>query len=183
MVETWDTSVGMVQAWMDANSTFPDLDQLVYSLVINFKAGQEVELHTDILYDEVKRVFEAHRRIGWRLILDGCLTGEWAECQQRYLVWICSRKSGQKWAAGLICKLWEVEWNAWMHRNYVLHDTPLAEEMRGSLALDKVLGREWTVGFSIFPGMVKALLPRNISGVLKGGPDERKGWLVLVRIR
>ena len=68
-----------------------------------------------------------------------------------------------------------------MHRNYVLHDTPLAAEMRGSLALDKALEREWTVGFSIFPGMVKALLPRNISVVLKGGLDERKGWLVLVR--
>ena len=100
-VETWDASVGKVQAWMDANSTCPDLAQLVHSLLINFKSGRAVELHDDILYDGVKRVFEAQCRIGWRLMLDGCLTGEWAECQQRYLVWIGSRKSGKKMGGGV----------------------------------------------------------------------------------
>ena len=68
-----------------------------------------------------------------------------------------------------------------MHRNYVLHDTPLAEEIRGSLLLDKALEREWKVGFYFFPAMVKAILPSEISVVIKGGLDERKGWLVLVR--
>ena len=87
---------------MDANFICPDLAQLVHSLLINFKSGQAVELHDGIPYDGVKSVFEAESRIGWRLILDGCLSGERAVCQQKYLVWIGSRKSGQKWAAGLI---------------------------------------------------------------------------------
>ena len=126
-------------------------------------------------------MFDAQQKIEWRLMLDGCLSVEWAECQQRYLTWIGSRKSGKKWVAGLIYKLWEIEWDAWMDRNSVIHDTPLAEERMGSLLMDKALEWEWTVGFDSFPAIVRVILPEDISLVLKGELDERKGWLVLVR--
>ena len=68
-----------------------------------------------------------------------------------------------------------------MDRNSMIHDIPLAEERMRSVLLDKALEREWTVGFDSFPAIVRAILPDNISLVLKGELDERKGWLVLVR--
>ena len=68
-----------------------------------------------------------------------------------------------------------------MDRNSVMHDTPLAEERRGSLLLDNALEWESTVGFDSFPDMVKVILPEDISLVLKGDLEERMGWLVLVR--
>ena len=53
-VKTWNSSVGSMQSWLDANTTCPDLIQLVISMLKNFKTGQALELHDDILYDGVK---------------------------------------------------------------------------------------------------------------------------------
>ena len=53
-VETWNSSVGKMQSWLDANSTCPDLTQLVISILKKIKSGQVMELHDDILYDGVK---------------------------------------------------------------------------------------------------------------------------------
>ena len=68
-----------------------------------------------------------------------------------------------------------------MHRCSILHDTPLAEIMGGSLALDRSLRMEWNLGFIGFPNMIKSVLPNEIGLVMEGTIEEKKGWFVLVR--
>ena len=73
---------------------------------------------------------------------DGCLSHKWSKVQHECLTWKGSRKSGQKWVSKLISKLWDFQDEAWMHICSILHDTPLAEIMGGSLALDRSLRME-----------------------------------------
>ena len=68
-----------------------------------------------------------------------------------------------------------------MHRCSILYDTPLAEIMGGSLALDKALRFEWNLGFVGFPNIVKAALSRVIGPVLEGSIEDKKGWFVQAR--
>ena len=106
---------------------------------------------------------------------------KWAKIQQIYLSWIGSRRSGQKWVAGLIMQLWNVQWDAWMNRNEALHNTPLAENMSGGICLERALRKEWQQGFMLLPKSIRIMLPKEVNKVLNSGLHERKGWLVLIR--
>ena len=126
-------------------------------------------------------MLQVQENIGWRLFLDGCLALEWAQVQQTYYDWIGSRKSGGRWVTRLIRQLWDLEFSAWEHRNSVLHDTPLADIMNGTLSLDRALRREWEWGFEGLPDMVKVTIPSTITHILNGSVADRKGWFVLIR--
>ena len=63
--------------------------------------------------DGTKKMFRYQKDIGCILSLDGYLSHEWVQVHQLYLEWIGSRNSGKRWAVVLICKLWEIEWDAW----------------------------------------------------------------------
>ena len=181
VIDTWQTSINKVEEWLNANSSCPDLATLVVNALESFKNGEQVGLHDGVLFDSVKQVYEAQSEIGWRLFLDGCLSVEWAKAQQVYLSWIGSRRSGQQWAAGLIKQLWMVQWDAWMNRNEALHNTPLAENMSGGIALDRALRKEWQQGFMLLPKSIKIMLPKKVECVLNSGLHQRKGWLVMIR--
>ena len=76
---------------------------------------------------------------------------------------------------------WNVQWDAWMHRNQVLHETPLSEVMSGSICLDRALKNEWKVGFHTLSRTIKLCPPNNVDKVLQATLLEKKGWLVLIR--
>ena len=179
--DTWKASIYKVKEWLNANSSCPDLATLVINALESFKNGERVTLQKDVLFDGVKQVFEAQSDIGWRIFIDGCLSVEWAKIQQIYLSWIGSRRSGQKWVAGLIMQLWNVQWDAWMNRNEALHNTPLAENMSGGICLERALRKEWQQGFMLLPKSIRIMLPKEVNKVLNSGLHERKGWLVLIR--
>lgn len=75
---------------------------------------------------------------------------------------------------GLIKQCWDVEKSAWQHRNSILHDTPLAEIMSGTLSLDRSPWSEWQLGFIGLPDIVKAMLPNSVEGTVA----EKKRWFV-----
>jgi hypothetical protein len=57
--------------------------------------------------------------IGWHFLLEGGLTTEWENAQQEYYALIRSQKPS--WVAVIICKLWWMAWEMWIHRNGILH--------------------------------------------------------------
>ena len=180
-IEVWQQSVSNILEWLHANNSCPDLANLAINILSSFKSNQPVTLHDNVLFDGVFKVFTAQKSIGWRLFIDGCFSYEWAKVQQEYLDWMGSRKSGKKWVANLICQLWDLQWNTWMHRNSVLHNTPIVELMSGTACLDQALRHEWRLGFNDMPVTIKAMLPDHIETVLQMRVADKKGWLVLLR--
>ena len=65
----------------------------------------------------------AQDRIGWHHFLEGSLSPLWQQVQHDYLLFIGSRRSSLRWVSALICKLWDVAWDQWEHRNGILHET------------------------------------------------------------
>ena len=177
----WKKSMVRIKEWLENNNTCPDLKKLVLNIIRNWKLRRKIQLHDNIEFDGIKEVFKVQKEIGWRIFLDGCLTYEWSKLQQSYLEWIGSKKTGVSWVKGLIKELWELQWDAWRHRNSVLHNTPLADIMEGKLSLERSLRKEWSVGFNNFPDSVIASIPKRIKQVMKGDVSDKKGWFVLVR--
>ena len=170
-----------LKEYLDHTHTCPDLALLVIKIIDNWKRKTPINLEEGELFDGIRDLFNAQKNMGWRLFLDGCLTYQWAIIQQKYYVWKGYRTTGEKWASGLIRKLWDIQWDAWQHRNSMLHDTPLAHIMEGELSLDRSLRKEWAIGFDDFPNIITSAIPRDISIVMEGTLSDKKGWFVLVR--
>ena len=64
-----------------------------------------------MIFDGVEDIFNSQKQIGWRPLLGGCLSLEWAKVQSTYFKWLGVRKTGKRWVAALIQKLWDVEWD------------------------------------------------------------------------
>ena len=105
--------------------------------------------------------------------MNGCLIRKWAKIQQSY--GLDRESEGKiKWAIGLIDKLWEMEYDAWMYMTSVLHDTPLAEVMSSTLCLDWALWNKRRGGFNTLPNTVKSILHNDISTGMGGSVVEKK---------
>ena len=177
----WDESTVRMKEWLDSHNSCPDLSKLIVATMQGWKAKAPIEYTPEYDFDGMERLINCQSKIGWRSFWDGCLSHEWGAIQQTYLTWTKSKQTGKRWVAGLIRQLWEVEKAAWLHRNSVLHDTPLADIMCGTLSLDRSLRTEWSLGFIGLPPLIQVVLPKEIGQVIEGTVAERKGWLVLIR--
>ena len=170
-----------MKEWLDSHNSCPDLSKLIVATMQGWKAKAPIKYTPEYDFDGMERLIDCQNKIGWRSFWDGCLSHEWGAIQQTYLTWTKSKQTGKRWVAGLIRQLWEVEKAAWLHRNSVLHDTPLADIMCGTLSLDRSLRTEFTLGFIGLPPLIQVVLPKDIGQVIEGTVAERKGWLVLIR--
>ena len=101
---------------------------------------KELNLYTpDYDFDRMDRLINCQGKITWRSFWDEYISHEWGAIQKSYLDWTDSKQTGKRWVTGLIQQLWEVEEAAWIYRNSILHDTPLANSMSGTLSLDRSL--------------------------------------------
>ena len=101
-------SMAKLEDWLDANKTCPDIRRLLVQIMDQWRSGEEVVGLSTFDFDGVKEIFNSQKQIGWRLVLGGCLSIEWAKVQETYFKWLGVRKTGKRWVASLIKKLWDV---------------------------------------------------------------------------
>ena len=98
--------------------------------------NEAIVMYKGVSFDRVKKV----EGIVWRICIDIYLLYAWEIVQQRYLKWRRSSKTDKKWTVDLIYKLCEIQRGYWQYRNFVLHNTPLAEVIVRLSPLDRSLG-------------------------------------------
>ena len=101
--------------------------------------------------------------------------------QSTYFKWLGVRKTGKRWGAALIQKLWDVSWDQWENRNEALHNTPMAADLSGAVSLNRAISAECHLGIGDLPIKVGQTFPDDINTFLQQSLIERKCWLVLVR--
>ena len=145
-----------------------------------WRSGDNVSGLKDFDFDGVEDIFNSQKQIGWRPLLGGCLSLEWAKVQGTYFKWL-RVKTGKRWVAALIQKLWDVAWDQWENRNEALHDTPMAADLSGAVSLNRAISAECQLGIGDLPFKVGQTFPYDINNFLQQPLIERKCWLVLVR--
>ena len=167
---------------MIEKKTCPDLRELIIHMLDRWRLGLEVtNLTSTCQFEWCEDVFDAQKTIGWRQMMGGCLSIEWARAQDIYFKWMGIRRTGKRWVISLIKRLWEISWDIWDDRNRVLHNTPLAADLSGAASLDKAIREEIQLGYEGLPAPVRSQFPRDIEKLLKASLIQRKSWLVLVR--
>ena len=119
-------SEGATEVW---NKSMKDLDRWMKSTGTryNTRVGILRYLKAWRMDDPIRETysagdpFDAQNRIGWDNFIFGIVSRRWAVLQQKEYEKRLSRRTGRRWAAALVQKLWDVSWDQWQHRNAVLH--------------------------------------------------------------
>ena len=90
--------------------------------------------------------FREQDEIGWWNFLLGCVTPKFAEVQQAYYMSIGSKRTGKVWLRRLVTQIWEVHWQMWEHRNYVLHETLTPHKQQELESLHDEIRSEFSQG-------------------------------------
>ena len=116
--------------------------------------------------------------VGWQAFLEGTPVRRWAEVQQCYYEWIKSRKSGERWLAALIQKVWDVAWDLWEHRNSIAHET---ESCQKTLQLKRDITEEFGKGSVTVTTDARMLFRPGLEAILNGNEDMQMAWLVRIQ--
>ena len=177
----WDKSLKSLKDWLIDNKSCPDLRRLLLHILNRWSMQLEVTNLNSYEFETCENVFKSQSMIGWRQLMGGCLSLEWAKAQQKYYEWIGVRKTDKRWVVAMIKKLWQISWTLWIDRNDLLHKTPMAADLSGAASLDKAIRDECHLGNNGLPAPVKATFPKDIDRLVKAPLAQRKSWLVLVR--
>ena len=108
----------------------------------------------------------------------GFWSKKWQVIQSRYYARIGSRRTGERWLASLIIKLWDISWDLWQHRNDVLFDK------QQSILIDRELQHivdEFEEGFDGIPDSFSTYTTRTFDEIAAYPPYKRSLWLINIR--
>ena len=178
---TWDESMLDLSEWLASVKTCPDILKLIcQSLQLWREQLPVLPLHS-YDFDGVNAIYTDQCIIGWRNLLRGFVSVEWANVQDKYYKWLGLKRTGKRWVTMLIKKLWDVSWSQWEDRNGALHNTPIADDLSGAASLDAAIKAECRLGSQGLPPHVRCTFPKDVSRLLQSSLHERKCWLQLVR--
>jgi len=162
--EVWNQSLKQLGQWLRDSNTSHKI-----SAAIQWGLSQWLEPQQQSEPPRGQFVVD-QAAIGWDRFLDGWIAQSWRDHQEG--IWKCarSRRSGRRWVAELIKKLWNVSWDMWAHRNGILHNSPTARD-------DILEKQENDQICAIYASGMRAL-PRDAFGILRK-PKEHTLWLPL----
>ena len=94
--------------------------------------------------------------------------------QSDHFKYLGGRKTGRIWVTALIKKLWQVSWDQWDCRSWVLHNIPVVADLGGDVSLDTAIMVECELGSDGLPEKVRGTLPSDTSTLLTSTLVERK---------
>ena len=171
--ELWEKSLDHIEQWLQNSQTDPKISSIILSRLHSWRTNTDPEIF-DGLPITLDQLLFKQDNIGWEAAFRGCWSHGWAEAQEQYFKTLKSRKSGRRWLAALIKKLWQVAWDMWEHRNGIIHDK---EQGQLALILKRDIQLEYSKGFSNLPSDLRQAARLPIDQVLKWSLKQQQNWL------
>ena len=101
-------------------------------------------------------------RIGWKNMIEGFITKQWALIQAEYLESINSHKSAILWWTKVQRKLWDIIIHMWKHRNSAVHDRDGSTiHITKQEDLHNTINHEWDIGLGNLPDIHSNLFTKT----------------------
>ena len=175
---TWLTAIHRLRQWMLSQKTEPGICRAICSNLLSWRSNTEPTRNTSY-FRGLAAALQAQATIGWKALLAGFIAIEWSGVQEAYYQWVGSRRSGRRWAAALIKKIWEVSWDMWEHRNGFVH-TPSANTV-ASRAITRALRQEHALGIHSLPRQDQHLFRITLDTLLQSRVEVQQAWLSNVK--
>jgi hypothetical protein len=131
----------------------------------------------------IQATLDHQLKLGWDQFVCRRIVTHWQELQSAHFEELQLRQTGQKWASLLIMTVWNFTWTLWDHRNDVLHNSDIHDQLLDMDAIDLDLIEEWHAGG-------KELIPMdrmqwkgiNLETLRAKRSQFRRDWLSFVQI-
>ena len=85
--------------------------------------------------ERMQKVSRCQDKMGIRSFGEGFISNEWKYAQEKHYGGEDAASKSERWTAKLIQKIWEVSWDMWQSRNYLLHYN---KEVRDELFVERM---------------------------------------------
>ena len=169
----WDQSIQQVKTWLLKSKTDPDIAYTIISRLQSWRSSSAPATFGSIS-STIQDLLNKQDAIGWEAAFRGCWSCGWAEAQDQHFKSLQSKKSGRRWLAALITKLWQVAWDMWEHRNGILTD-----QEQGQLAqlLKREIQQEYSRGFQSLPSDLRRSTQIPMEQLLERSLKQQQTWL------
>jgi hypothetical protein len=170
----WTKSMERLKREMTQACTLPNLIEVLCDQLTAWRNDVEPTVPVSNFLG-LRATIAEQDKVGWQAMLEGLPVVGWAEVQQRYLEWRKKRRTGKRWLASVIQKLWDVAWVMWDHRNRILHDTEVNEaEQKLQLEVEE----EFDKGSGTVTMEAKRLFQPGRTRILVLPPAAKQAWLI-----
>ena len=161
--DLWNEQISNLKQWLRYPKTNGNI---IEAIILNLKklrksGGIYGHHYQDI---RMRKAVQDQNNIGWDQFMLGRISTRWSTIQDRHYKRIQSRRTGERWAAHLIMKVWDVHLSMWNHRSESLHDTG-NREVLGSKRMEKEISLELKKGCALLHPTEKYLFSITMTEV------------------
>jgi hypothetical protein len=178
--EQWAKSTIKLKQWMSKMKTLPQLQDTILENLSHWRDGEPTSYPQGCRWPHIHEAIQDQERIGWGLMLEGCLSQYWKAGQDEYYTWLERRNTGRRWAELLIVKLLDVAWDMWDHRNHVQHAPDNPRKQKAISALDQAVLEELQQGQGVLPESLWHHLDTSEEALLDRTEGYKKSWLRMI---
>jgi hypothetical protein len=174
--DVWEKSIEQLREWLMREKTLPIMTAMICDGLSAWRYDKEQSARTPAdfgLHDAAAN----QDGVGWQALLEGTPATGWRDVQERYLQFIGSRRSGERWLSAVIQKLWDVAWDQWNHRNGILHDKD--NSVIRSLQEEQIR-KQFAQGWTTVTRDAKTLFRDGLDKTLELSAELQAGWLIRV---
>ena len=180
--KTWKAARKKLKKWMRKQETDPEIQTAIVEILRSFQKREDFDSYVPKGYNaSLQRCLNAQSHIGITNMMEGMITSDWAEEQQKYYTSSRSRKTGHRWAVGLSAQLWNIIYAMWEHRNHVLHQEKEIESLSGMDIVQAAIKVELQRGLSTLDPLYYSYFNINTQNIANMTTVEARNWLVLIR--
>ena len=182
--EEWDRLVSTLQNWMRTADTHPSIRVGISQVLWHYRSTESEDRESYIptmICDSVRNCFIRQAQLTWTQFLQGFLSTEWADTQQRYYRAKGSRKTGRRWAVNLSKQLWWIIFGMWNHRNQEMFSEGKVNQLSGEEMLKRAIQRELATGLQGLSPIYSNYFRTDTRRMFKKPVTYMKQWLVIIR--
>ena len=131
----WSKALDDLEHWMVTSGGQPEL---CAGIIIRLKewATESPRTPFSAQWTGAEKAIQDQDAIGWARLFDGICPQSWVDTQHSYLLWIGRKRTGERWTALFIRKLWDTAWDLWKHRMKISTGDDSYSLMQNHILLD-----------------------------------------------
>eukprot|EP00978_Attheya_sp_CCMP212_P019468 scaffold54549_cov48-Attheya_sp.AAC.2 len=174
----WTKAIEPLQAWMEKALTPPDVCAVILEELHAWRTSSPSRVQPDHCTQDLVEAIAVQSSIGWGGFMEGFLAANWESVLDNHYEELGSRRSGRRWCAGIIHRLWLLLRDLWEHRNAILHDHVPAAIQQASAQLNASISGQYNQGLDgLFPPHFRSYFTRPLADILALSVTFKQHWL------
>jgi hypothetical protein len=174
----WTKAVEPLRLWMEKALTPPDVSAVVLEQIHAWRTSSPSRVQLEYCTPDLVEAIAVQSAIGWGAFLEGFIADNWETVLDRHYGALGSRRSGRRWCAGLIHRLWLLLRDLWEHRNAILHDHVPAAVQQATAQLNASVAGQYNQGLNgLFPPHFRSYFDRPLADLTALSVTYKQNWL------